>query len=248
MADGGAVIPLTDLQRSAVAVLKVEADGRIKTISLPLDGQAPLGPNAWMWLSDSKLHVSWAKLGSRELRVARVPLDDFEAGFTTATVLPVDDPVIWIDGYWDLEGAQQRTPPDDPTPPPDLVLWTVLSPTNRLVVARVNAVTRMVQPSFFIPAVAPLHVTSSVVYGGNEVALLLRDDKGGLHYASSTTKILQPLSGVAGQTILPAQMPSLIASGKGSVQPWVYIRYIAPTGTVAYAKVHPAGIADDTHD
>jgi len=243
MRNGTLQTPYFDQDRQRASLLTITPDVQVTSTEVPLGNHKPVGPNVWVWLNDARLQIIWAKTRGREIATTWIPLDDIQAGFSTPVFINVDQPVLWMDGYLDMDAAMERRPPDGPTPLPDVVAWLLQDVSGGLACTKVNLSIHQSQTvwSFAKPQNSAPEVVSSVVTSKHELALILKDEQSRLYYASTGTSKLCPLAEVTGVPIGIHQVPSLMSSGEDGVAPWVYVRYLDPSGPrIAYIKLEPA--------
>lgn len=90
-----------------------------------------------------------------------------------------------------------------------------------------------------------MRMVSAVITKTHEFAFLLQDGAGVLHYGSTSTQQLRPLTAVAAVPIDLQCFPGLFAAGESGVVPWVFVRYLdRKNRKVAFARLEPA----DEHD
>jgi len=261
---GPLLLPVIATGRDRVALLAVDPAGAAETTEVPLGGAKPVGAWVNLWDYDARLHFAWATPGSREVHYTRLVLADRRAGWATPAVLLSDEPVLWLDGYVDVDAPlrgrpifqeQFREPPPpklDELPPAPAMLWAVTRRGAKLVASRGAALGRLLKPecSFALPGQAEWEVVSSVVTARQELALLLKSREGRLWYASTATRELRPLAELAGCEVRPDQYPGLLAGGEGGLFPWVYLRFADPAaGRIVHRKLEPAKEREpDDHD
>jgi len=245
--DGTLLVPMRDGAGAHAAVVVVPVQGTVRSLEVPLKDHTPMGPHVWFWGNDARLHLLWAKPRGREVLSIRLPLDDLDAGFSTAALQDLDRPILWLEAYLDLDAALARRSPGAETPPSDLVAWAVLEGAGGITCARANLTIHQIQSEWSFPtkSTGNLTVACSVVTKENHLALLFKNERGILYYGSTRIREIRPLVDAAGAPIQTAQFPSLIAAGEDGVFPWVYVRYLDPSGhRIAYATLEPSGEHD----
>ncbi|MGA2498905.1 MAG: hypothetical protein ABSH20_14275 [Tepidisphaeraceae bacterium] len=241
--DGTLLVPFgTDALARRCALLCVAPDGTCDTVDLPLDKHSPLGANVWIWDYESRLHVAWATPGGRELVYRKLPLDDRKAGFSSPTIVNLDNRVLWLDGFMDAVFPRVRTLPGQEVPPPDPVAWVILDSSPLLRCARVNLAHPRAEYmwSFGNQEIGLLSVLDSLVKRDQSLVLLLKDSKSRLYYASTATRQFVPIAEVAKVDLKETQFPALMGAGDDGIAAWVYIRYIDPLNQcIAWVKTEP---------
>jgi hypothetical protein len=250
---GGVILAWTDSKRSKVAAVRVARNGAVSARELDLEKHQPLGPYACFWEYDARLHFAWAAESGREVMVARLPLTDPAADFTSRPAFQPDDPVVWLDAYVDIDAAfrdqpyfEEQVPEDErdklpETQPSPIYLWCVTTGGGRLTCHRVNVADNQskAEAGFSAPGGEDLRVISSAVTCRDELALLLVDPKDQLYYASTTGGAITPLADAARREITLDRSPSLLTASESGFEPWVYVRFIERKSTIEYVRLEP---------
>jgi hypothetical protein len=251
-------VVLCDSKKERVAALQVDGTGNCQTAELDLGKAKPLGAYTCFWEYEARLHLVWAKPQGRELQYARLPMSDIAGGFATRSIAMLDDPVVGLDAYLDVdapfsqqsyfkEGLKEEKKEElAELPPPRLMLWCVTEGQNKISCFRVSAANGQIQPvvSFPIQQTGSLKVVASTVTFRHELVLLLVDARGRLFCASTSRKSLQPLLEVTNREISLNQFPGLVPASDAALEPWVYLRFEDGKSSIKYIHLEPGDEQD----
>jgi hypothetical protein len=204
------------------------------------------------------LSFLWTPASGREIRLARLPLQDRSLGWTNQPLPAPEERIVWLDACLDTQAAsraqpylEEKVPPDQkaqPTliPEPKLMVWCVTEAPGGLRCWRVNAPDKQVQSAVTLgtPGSSPARVVASAVTHTRELALLLADEQDRLYYASTLRGAVTRLDELARGDITLKQFPSLLAATSRGVQPWVYLRYVADGSAIKHVLLDPASEQD----
>jgi hypothetical protein len=260
MPDGALMLPLADAARKRLAVLRVAPTGEATACELGLGDTSPIGPYVCYWEACDRLHFAWAKPGGRQVEYALLALDDFEAGFAARKSIVSQDPVLWLDAFLDVSAVGQDMPyfqeqvPEDQqeedfeSQPPRLTLWCLVRRVGRLGCMRVrvsDGQSRAVT-SFGTQGLSEPRVLGSAVTCRDELAVLLADSSGALHYGSTARRTMQPLASLTDQSITADHAPALLAASEKATMPWVHLRYLEAGEAIRYLRLEPEDEPDPT--
>jgi hypothetical protein len=248
--DGSLFVPVTDETKTRAGVLAVRAGQAPAFVEAPLDNHGPVGAAAWVWEFEDWLHLVWGKARAREFSHTRLPLADAAGGFTTPAVLPLDEPLLWMDGTVDIAPPPIGPPKEQPEPP-HARAFMVTAAEGRLLVHTMDLRVRLAETlcSLDVGKLGAVQVVNSFVTSENHLAMIVQDGHGALHYASSKLKTVRPLEQVVGAPVGPPQQPAVLAGGLTATRPWVYVRYLdKPGGRFRFVLVEPPDEQDPMRD
>ena len=252
--DGSAFALIAPTDASSLKLIHIQPSGQAQSFNLDLGKSVPFGTYSCCWQVPDKLQFAWVGPKGRAVSILTVLLDDPESGTQLRSVYLSGDPVQWVEMYLDPSATaayqpafEHNTTPDDrgPTEPPAPLemLWLVTQRGDQLRCLRgmVGDPNPKVMAQFDIDELTNPRVITSAVTGDHQLALLLADEEGTLHYASTAGRTLVPLDQAAGRPVGLDQQPGLMASGNHGALPWVYLRcYDAEAGRIVSIKLEPA--------
>lgn len=245
-------LPIARNERNELLILKATPDGKLEEFLLDLGAAKPLGTYLTFWEHGLRLQFVWSADGGREVMLAKLTLADPKSGFVSRSIYVADDPVVWLDAFFDTKAPvrdapyfeEQMTPEQKAQPPvpldPPLMIVCVTQTAVALHVFHINTTTGQHKRVALLPltGIEKPRIISGVVTYESNLVVLLADEKGDLHVASMTSNRLQRLSDIVQDDVKLEHNPSLLAATRQGRSPWVHLRYF-DSEAIRYVRIEP---------